>query len=373
MNDLIYLLACAVNGTVPDSGRIAVLDLEKLYKQTKFHTVRAAVCIALERAEISDSAFAEAKNKAVRKVVYFDIEREKLLAEFERQKIWYMPLKGSMLKSLYPETGMREMADNDILYDKTRQADVVRIMTANGYKAESVGKGNHDVYKKPPVLNFELHTGLFGESHDEKIYEYYREPLRLMIKDEGSKYGYHFNANDFYVYITAHEYKHFSGGGTGIRSLLDCYVYLKTKGDTLDFGYIEKQLETLGIAEFEKKRRALALKVFANGDVSGLNEDERELLHRYLYSGTYGTMENSIRSRIEKQYKKTGSRSKWTYIRSRVFPNLKTMTVACPFVNNNPLLYPAGFVVRLARGSTVKRKQLKREYGYLKKYDDKQL
>ena len=39
MNDLVYLLACAVNGTVPDSGRIAALDIEKLYRQAKFHTV----------------------------------------------------------------------------------------------------------------------------------------------------------------------------------------------------------------------------------------------------------------------------------------------------------------------------------------------
>lgn len=369
MKELVYLLAYAVNGTVPDTERISVLDLEKLYKQAKFHTVRAAVCFALERAGITDKAFTEAKNKAVRKVVYFDIEREKLLAELERQGIWYMPLKGSVLKMLYPETGMREMADNDILFDSSRQADVMKIMTANGYKAEAVGKSNHDVYKKPPVLNFELHTALFGESHDEKFYEYYCEPLRLMVKDEGNGYGYHFSDNDFYVYMTAHEYKHFSGGGTGIRSLLDCYVYVRAK--ELDFDYIGKQLETLGIADFEQKRRELALKVFENGDVSGLSEDEKELLHRYLYSGTYGTMENSIKSRIEKQYKKTGSRSKWTYVRSRVFPDLKTMTVACPFVNNNPLLYPAGFVVRAVRGSTVKRKLLRREYNILKKYDNK--
>lgn len=251
MRELIYLLACAVNGTVPDKERCAALDLEKLYRQAKAHTVRAAVCMALERAGIADSAFAEAKNKAVRKVVYFDIERGKMFAEFERRGIRYMPLKGSVLKALYPATGMCEMADNDILYDKTRQNDVKGIMTANGYTAVAVGHGNHDVYRKPPVLNFEMHTGLFGGHHDEKLYEYYREPVRLLIKDEGNNYGYHFSDNDFYVYITAHEYKHFSGGGTGIRSLLDCYVYLKAKGSVLDFGYIEKQLEMLGITEFE--------------------------------------------------------------------------------------------------------------------------
>ena len=369
MTELIYLLACAVNGTVPDSERIAALDLEKLYRQAKFHTVRAAVCIALERAGIHDKAFEEAKNKAVRKVVYFDIERGKLLAELERQGIWYMPLKGSVLKTLYPETGMREMADNDILFDSSRQADVMKIMTANGYKAEAVGKSNHDVYKKPPVLNFELHTALFGESHDEKFYEYYREPMRLMQKDEGNNFGYHFSDNDFYVYITAHEYKHFSGGGTGIRSLLDCYVFMKAKGGSLDFPYIEKQLEALGIADFERKRRELALKVFADGNVSGLNDDERELLKYYLHSGTYGTLENSMKKKIHKQRNTSGRRAKSEYIRSRLFPDMKTMSASVKFVKGRKLLYPVGVVYRLFRGGIKNNKHIRSELKILKNYD----
>ena len=32
---------------------------------------------------------------------------------------------------------------------------------------------------------------------------------------EGSRYGYHFSDEDFYLYMLAHEYKHFSGSGTG--------------------------------------------------------------------------------------------------------------------------------------------------------------
>ena len=371
MKELVYLLACAVNGETPDKERVAALDLERLYKQAKFHTVRAAVCFALERAGIHDKAFEEAKNKAVRKVVYFDIERGKLLAEFERQEIWYMPLKGSVLKSLYPETGMREMADNDILFDGSRQADVVKIMTANGYEAEVVGKSNQDVYKKPPVLNFEMHTGLFGELQDEKIYAYYCEPMRLMQKDDGNNYGYHFSDNDFYVYITAHEYKHFSSGGTGIRSLLDCYVYQKVKGESLDFPYIERQLEALGIADFESKRRELALKVFASGDVSNLNEDERELMEYYLHSGTYGTIENSMKKQIQNQRNTSGKHARSEYIRNRIFPDMKTMSASVHFVKGRKILYPVGVVYRLFRGTFKNNKHIRSELKILKKYDDK--
>ncbi len=212
-----------------------------------------------------------------------------------------------------------------------------------------------------------MHRALFGETYDEKFVEYYRNIGGKMLGDGCEK---HLSPEDFYVYITAHEYKHYSVGGTGIRSLLDCYVYLKAKGDELDFGYIEKQFEALGIADYERKRRELAQKVFAKGDLSELTADERKMLAFYLNSGIYGTFEQGVKSRINKVYKKTGKRTKSSYIRSRIFPDLPTMTSACPFVHNNPLLYPAGVAVRLVRAGTVRRKEINRELDVLKKYDE---
>ena len=48
---------------------------------------------------------------------------------------------------------------------------------------------------------------------------------------------------------------------------------------------------------------------------------------------------------------------------------MEFMTMAVPFVNNNPLLYPVGVVVRLVRGTTIRRKKLRREFNALKKID----
>ena len=149
------------------------------------------------------------------------MERAAILEKLEEAGIWYMPLKGSVLKDLYPRYGMRQMADNDILIDASRAEDVKSIMQSLGFTTECFGMSNHDIYHKPPVSNFEIHTALFGLSHEEKIYVYYRDVNSRLIKDEGKRCGWHFTPEDFYVYITAHEYKHFSGGGTGLRSFLD--------------------------------------------------------------------------------------------------------------------------------------------------------
>ena len=65
--DLIYLLSCAVNGITPNRSRVQAMDLERLYRLAKFHTVRAAVCIALKRARVQDKEFDQAYKKSVRK------------------------------------------------------------------------------------------------------------------------------------------------------------------------------------------------------------------------------------------------------------------------------------------------------------------
>ena len=98
--DLIYLLSCAVNGITPDTAQVQAMDLEQLYRLAKAHTLRAAVFIALRSAGVENRSFHQAYNKAVRKNVMLDVERTAISAEFEKHGIWYLPLKGSILKEL---------------------------------------------------------------------------------------------------------------------------------------------------------------------------------------------------------------------------------------------------------------------------------
>lgn len=101
-----------------------------------------------------------------------DTERHQLEKEFAKNGIWYMPLKGSILKDWYHKFGMREMADNDILFDEKKRNDVKQIFQNRGYTVESYGKINHDAYEKPPIYNFEMHVELYLELY-EKFHEKY--------------------------------------------------------------------------------------------------------------------------------------------------------------------------------------------------------
>ena len=359
--DLIYLLSCAVNGITPDTAKVQAMDLERLYRLAKFHTVRGAVCIALKRAGVQDKQFDQAYKKAVRKNIYLDMERTAILSDFEQQGIWYMPLKGSVLKDLYPENGMREMADNDVLFDADKQVQSKEIMLSHDYTAEHYGVGIHDVYMKPPVLNFELHTSLFGSAHAEPHYKYYADTRRLLRKDDGNSYGYHLSDEDFYVYMTAHEWKHYNGSGTGIRSLLDCYVYCKIKGESLDWKYITEQCRQLEIADFEKERRILAVKVFSSETLPDLTESEQEMLMSYLTAGTYGTVDNAIKKKLKDQ-------SKLSFWVHSIFIPRKQMAASVPFTAKSPLLYPVGIFWRTFRVILFKQDKIKQTIKAVKKY-----
>lgn len=87
--DMLYLSACAVNGIVPDTGRIAHMNLEKLFQICQFHSFTAIVCMSLESVGIANKKFIEAKSKAIRKNILLDTEREKIFEFLEQNKIWY--------------------------------------------------------------------------------------------------------------------------------------------------------------------------------------------------------------------------------------------------------------------------------------------
>lgn len=211
--DMIYLTACAVNGKVPKKERVEKIDKEKLFEVSETHILTAAVAYALESVGVKENNFTQAKEKSVRKNIIMDMERSKILARLEKEKIWYMPLKGSIIKDWYPKLGMRQMSDNDILCADERRKDVKYLMEDLGFVCQHYEVGNDDTYYKEPVCNFEMHNELFRVNHDEKLYNYYKNIKEKLVKDSGNEYGYHFRNEDFYLYMMSHDYKHYMRGG----------------------------------------------------------------------------------------------------------------------------------------------------------------
>lgn len=360
INEVIYLAGCAVNGKIPDKERIRNYSLENIYQAADKHLLTAVTGYALESAGIYEKAFVQAKAKSIRKSTVMEIDKELLFERFEKEKIWYMQLKGTVIKELYPSVGLRQMADFDILFDGTYAAKVRNIMQELGFNCKSFGKGNHDVYLKQPVSNFEMHRELFGESHKKEIFEYYRDVKNRLIKDEENHYGYHFGINDLYIYLTAHEYKHFSSGGTGLRSLLDTYVIWQKFSGELDRTYIRNETDTLGISEFEQKNRQLALHLFGNGN---LTDEDKEMLEYIIFSGTYGNLKNNVENSVKNHG--GGKKGKFHYLLNKVFMPIAEIKIYYPVAYRHKILIPGLFFYRIGKAVTVKRKETLKKLKFL--------
>ena len=354
--DMMYLAACAVNGKTPSKTRVERMDLKGLFEVCEKHILTAICAYALESAGVKDYDFTQVKEKAIRKNILLDMERGSILRRLEAEGIWYMPLKGSLLKDWYPKLGMRQMSDNDILFDAEKRERVREIMEELGFVCDHYGNGWDDAYFKEPVSNFEMHVSLFAATQGEVLVNYYANVKDILIKDENSDYGYHFTNEDYYVYLIAHEYKHYVKGGTGVRSLLDIYVYINTFGDVLDWEHINEELSKLGILEFERNSRSLARKLFS---FEKLTNDEKKLLDYFATSGVYGNFER----RVENLTKAEGS--KFGYIMSRVFPPMSFIKTAYPFYYEHKYLLPVLFVKRLFRAAFVSRKKIRNEIKYI--------
>lgn len=367
---MLYLISCALHDEKPDENILDGVNLNHLFILSKKHSLSAIVYMALQNTEVFHHAdqttvkqWKELKEKAIRKNIMLDAERQQILAELEKKYIWYMPLKGSVLKQLYPHEGMREMADNDILYDATFQKEVREVFKARGYKVISYAQRSHDVYEKEPLYNFEMHTALFAENLYPEFSDMFDNNSDILIKDESCVYGRHLSHENFYVYITAHSYKHYNNAGTGLRTLVDFYVMNEAFNETVDWEYISKQLKQLKIDDYELNCRNLAGHLFKRADLideSELSHEEQVLLSELSKSGTYGTQEKYITNALKK-FSDDGNidaKDKARYFLQRLFPSREWCRLNSPLCYKYPVMLPYLWLYRIIRAALFRRKKI---------------
>ena len=286
-----------------------------------------------------------------------------MISFFEKNKIWYMPLKGCVIEKIYPEIGSREMVDNDILYDFKYQKEVKTYMIENGYSVEKMGASHHDTYIKLPFYSFELHTSLFGVGHKDIFVDYYKNLKDKMIKDENHDYEYYLSDDDFYIYMIVHNYKHYENGGIGFRALLDIYLYWNSKKTNLHMDYIQQELEKLGVLEFQEKCKNLSEKLFCYPPkFKQLSFENLKLMSYMDVSGSSGLVGNRVENRFLKDNEEGCKNGKLKYCIERVFPEKKFMQEYFPFCGNHQWFIPIFYVYRLAVILFTRPQNIKREW-----------
>lgn len=378
--DMLYLVQCSVNGLVPDLERVVKMNLARVYARSTSQSLEVMTYMALEKCmkkypsvKFSENRqvlaqWKEAKDKATRKAVLMDAARTELFAYLEEKKIWHVALKGAVLCHMYPEYGMRQMSDNDILFDPTFRQEVHDWFVEKGYEVKSFDKSNHDEYHKKPVYNFEMHVSLFGESFYPKFAQYYRDIKGRLILAPDTKFEYNMSDEDFYLYLLAHECKHYLGNGIGLRSLVDLFVYHQAKKD-LNWEYLNAELKKLGLSGFERRMRELSETVCNIQKCQGnLTKREKSMIESLLLSNTYGNRKNfwySYTGRAQKTGKKVPLRIKGCYLMRRLFPDWLFLELWCqiyePYIAQHRWLMPIAPIWRIVKRGIEKRQLIKTE------------
>ena len=352
---LLGLLACALGGApLPKSDGV---DFKKLLALSKKQQVYTTVLPVLEENGVLDgeslSKWKNYKLSELKKVIAVDDERKAICEELDKKKIEYMFLKGLEIRNYYPKASMRQMSDNDILYDESRRDELVSVMKQKGYYLGASGGISDDFYKKP-YCTFEFHRTLFNP--EEEFCPEFNPWLNAKPRGEGSSQMI-ISREDNYLYALGHMYKHyFCIGGCGVRFVCDLYLLTHSE-DELDYDYINRMLDSFGIKEFNETVMNLADAIFEDKEPS---EDAKKLLDSMFEGGVFGYSEYKIEDEIEKYGSKAG------FIMHRLFPSKAEMKKEYRALNKKPFLLPAYYAYRLVDKYRHNREYMKRDLNALK-------
>lgn len=280
-------------------------------------------------------------------------EIDRIRTCFVENGIDFMPLKGCLLKALYPRTDMRPMGDADILI-KTEQYDAIRpLMEGLGY--ESKLESDHELVWQKSTLYLELHKRLIP-SYNRDYYAYFGDGWKLARKTATTEHV--MGDEDQFIYLFTHYAKHYRDSGIGIRHLVDLHLYLQAKPQ-MDWAYIEQELEKLQLLPFCRNTLSVIDVWFKGAADTALTDF---ITDRIFGSGSFGTQKNSLLSEGLKNAKSGSAEAVQTRKRmAMVFPSAKALAPKYPVLDTCPWLLPFVWVYRWVAALLFKRDKIRRE------------
>lgn len=313
-------------------------------------TENAAALFGLSRAHDMAHLVGFSLFEARLSTVYPAFERDHMMAVFrheglafelsqiretlEKAKIPFIPLKGALIRDLYPEPWMRTSCDVDVLVHREDARKAASYLCDTlGYRIKEETRHDLSLFSEGGV-HVELHFSLINEGKNNA-----GDALlaRAWEHAEPVLGGYEHRLTDpfFYTYHVAHMARHFAAGGCGIRSFLDLWLL---DAQQCDDAARLAMIESAGLSAFLRAARDLCRRWFDGEE----NHDPHLLaVERFvLFGGAYGSKHNYVTL----QQKKRGG--KFGYILSRLFIPYEQMKYIYPVLQKAPVLLPIFWVWR---------------------------
>ena len=308
--------------------------LKELYDYSNRQEVAHLVGDALERlgvlAKVSDEVAEPFRRRQAVAAYHAEQQKqvfEEVSAAFEEAEIPYLPLKGLVIRPLYPEPWMRTAGDLDILV-KPEDLERASLLLEN-LGAKKHAPGEHEItYLFPTQEVLELHFRLL-EDHRANDAKAALDDVWAHTLSVGASNRYVMEDAWFYYYHLVHMAKHLQEGSCGIRPFLDLWIINhKTEFDSLKRNDLLQKQNLLNFAEASENLAEVWISGSKGDDLS------KALENFALSSGVFGSQ---VSRRATETYEK---RSKLKYYLSRVFVPYSLLKRWEPKLEKHPWLFP---------------------------------
>ena len=266
----------------------------------------------------------------------------------EKMQVRFIPLKGAVIRDLYPQPWMRSSCDIDILINKTDLRSIVRMLVERSdFQLKSESK--HDVVLiSEEGICLELHFSLIGDKKSSLYSDVLDSVWESAVPVSDGSYRYRFSDEVFYYYHILHMAKHFRLGGCGIRPFLD--LWLINHSECFDFSEKDYLLNNGKLADFEKYAKKLSEVWF-----SGKDHDEVTLsMQNFIVDGgNFGTEKTRAFANTSRKG------GKYKYLLSRLFVPYSYLKTEYRILEKYPMLTPIYEVCRIFSILLGKKKKLK--------------
>lgn len=332
-------------GSLPENFSFEGIDAEFLrsfYDYANRQEVAHLVGDALERLGVLKSVSDEVAEPYRRRMAVsaYHAEQQRQVFEaissaFDKVALPYLPLKGLVIRSLYPEPWMRTAGDLDILVKKEDLERASALL--EGIGARRTKEGSHDTtFVFPAGVILELHFRLLDDDKANGA----RDALESIWEHAFVKEGSCYELEDpwLYYYHLVHAAKHWQGGTCGIRPFIDLWI-LNHKV-AFDVDARRNVLEKCGLLKFAEASEKLS-EVWLSDEAD--DEWTRSFEKTVLLGGIFGS--DAIRWSVGT----TGKGGKLRYFFNRVFPPYHEMRISKQILNRHPWLLPFLWIVRWFR------------------------
>lgn len=291
-----------------------------------------------------------------------------LYKAFLESDIHPIVMKGLICRQLYGDLcDHRPSGDEDILVRISEYQKVKKVLLDNGYVTELEDETEELLEQKQEVdfmhpekkLHIELHLNPMGRENDVrcqmsdcflKVFDNYRD-----VDIDGVKVRT-MGHQDHILFLILHTFKHFLGGGFGIRQVLDILLYLEQYRTEINMNSLKKTLQHFKADIFFSDIIHVG-NFYLGFELESMQEPNcpEALLEDMMQCGVFGNGNHATRAAGRTVQFVTGECLKkkpinsFSIIWKSLFPKRVYLLDNSPYLQDKPWLLPVAWIERWGR------------------------